>query len=455
MWHKASGTTSTNDLGGADATEVLDAQQNTSDGVSSSHSELVDQQSNVVICSPGNTLRPITYLDMAFLPANDTYWIESVTLTGFLSNGAFVLYSFVISNVMLTKHKCTINLKMNPAEGEAVYYQQNVPFGDIEWSADKTSARFPKGSYFKYDDQNKAFECCVLNDNKTSTAMLFENSDFIKLKFTADVKTGMQVGPSQKEQQKEQQKRSQYLLRKGNQNFFYPPTQHPSNFTFPKQNKFWRQANFPVGSITMARFHGPIDGVDLTTGNDSNGEEQEDNNNNNSIRVTSSGIHKGIGYLGRMTTNVAIHRFITDMRHLKIFSVDRQTSLFMCDMQCTKKYQREKLCLAGLQRNGKMILITQTSDLTLLEEPEEDPQTGYYPPKRYSVKFGGPSLDGLSNINVEMIIAPSKLMERIHILGKKNENGIFLNHIIFWDQINFHISYVNFFLYQHSPLQFL
>jgi hypothetical protein len=148
-----------------------------------------------IITSPGDRLRPVTFRDMAFQPMDDTYWVESVTVTCFLEDGSFVLYSFVITSVPFSKHKAAVNLKVNPADGSpAVYYQQMLPVGKIEWSEDKTSATFPDGSFFRYDDEHKRFVCTTMNDHQASTERLFKGAAHVTLTFEAEVKTGMQVG---------------------------------------------------------------------------------------------------------------------------------------------------------------------------------------------------------------------------------------------------------------------
>jgi len=333
------------------------------------------------VTSPGNQLRPITYRDMAFVRTDDTYWVEGVTMTCFLENGDFVLYSFVVSSIPFNKHKATLNLKINKHDGSPpVYYQQSVTMDRLNFSKDLTSAEFEDGCYFKYDDVHKAFECCTINDNSEKTQELFHGAKFIKIRFVSDVKTGIQLGgrvPEAKE-----------VLENPDQYYQYPPAEHPSNFTFAKEGKFWRQANFPVGSVVIST-------------------------------DTNEVLAKGTGYLGRIATNVALHHFSSSVRHIKVFSEDRRMSLFLVDVQTTEKYAFNKICIAGLQRDGKILMVTQQSEFKHLEEPTVDPITGYKPPRKYMVSFNGPSVDGDSHVHCSLEIAPKKFMERIHVLGNQ------------------------------------
>ena len=60
-----------------------------------------------------------------------------MTVTAFLQNGDFMLYSFVVSSIPMNKHRATVNLKINPAnqgeEGgrEPTYYQDTFQFKHV------------------------------------------------------------------------------------------------------------------------------------------------------------------------------------------------------------------------------------------------------------------------------------------------------------------------------------
>ncbi len=104
-----------------------------------------------LVQSPGSDLRPLTYRDMAWIPSEDTYWLEGVTLTCFLPSGDFILWNFVVSNMPFSKHRATLNLKMNPADGSpAVYFQRSFSsVTGMRWSEDRCSADFEDGSFFR------------------------------------------------------------------------------------------------------------------------------------------------------------------------------------------------------------------------------------------------------------------------------------------------------------------
>ena len=85
----------------------------------------------------------------------------------------------------------------------------------------------------------------------------------------------------------------------------------------------------------------------------------------------------GAGFVGKITTNLALHRFSSSVRHIKLFAPDRKLSLSVVDVSTTERYGHQKITVAGLQRNGKIILASQQCDIEFVEQPTVDIATGY------------------------------------------------------------------------------